>query len=113
MATHTATRAAQWFAVYQTEDGRLVSICTVVADLLPSGLEKKEIRAPQEAGTEWDSESLSFVPSPPSPPDVDRVEEFVGRLARIDATEIRNKLTVLLGDYRWRAVTDDYKIGAA
>lgn len=106
------TKVAQWFAVYQTSDGRLVSIGTVVADPLRSELAKKEIRAPQETGTEWDSDSLSFVPSPPSPPDVDRVEEFVGRLAKIDAAEIRSKLIVLLGDYRWRAPTEDYEIGA-
>ena len=103
-------KAAQWFAVYQTRDGRLVSIGTVVADPLRSGLAKKEIRAPQEAGTQWDSESLSFMASPPSPPDVDRVEEFIDRLTKMDASEIRNKLTVLLGDYRWRAATDDYEM---
>ena len=88
-----------------------MSMATVVADPLPDGLATKRMSAPQASGTQWDSESLSFVPLPPSPPNVDRVEEFVGRLVKMNAAEIRSKLAVLLGANRWRAPTDDYEIG--
>ena len=104
---------ATWTAIYRIRDGHLVSMATVVADPLPDGLATKRMSAPQASGTQWDSESLSFVPSPPSLPDVDRVEEFVDRLTKMDVPEIRSKLAVLLGDYRWRDATGDYKIGAA
>ena len=40
-----------WFAIYQTSDGTLISLATVVADPLPAGLAKKQI-APYSAGVQ-------------------------------------------------------------
>lgn len=53
----------EWFAVYN-EAGDLVSVGTVVADPLPSGLQKKPL-AGEPTGLVWDSQALAFVPPPP------------------------------------------------
>ena len=50
-----------WFAVYQTEDGRLVSICTEPANPLPEGLSLLTCTEDMPDAGAWDLESRSFI----------------------------------------------------
>ncbi len=106
---------ADWYAIYQTSDGTLVSSATVVVDPLPAGLTKKLITE-RPNGFQWNPSLLDWEPTPPPPPDVDRVDEFltlVGNALKGNAkTKVTDELTVLLGDNRFRDPTDVYEIGA-
>ncbi len=106
---------ADWFAIYQTSDGTLVSLATVVADPLPAGLTKKQV-APHSAGFQWNTTLLDWEPVPAPPPDVDRVEEFLTRVGvsfkGAADTKVRDELVVLLGDSRFRDPSDSYEVKA-
>ncbi len=103
-----------WFAIYQTSDGTLVSLATVVADPLPAGLAKKQV-APYSGGVQWNATLLDWEPSPPPPPDVDRVDEFVVRVGSSlkgnAKTRVQDELAALLGEGRFRDPSDAYIIG--
>ena len=101
-----------WFAIYQTSDGTLISLATVVADPLPAGLAKKQI-APYSAGVQWNPTLLDWEPEPPPPPDVDRVEEFLTRIGGLTGsadTKVRGELVRLLAEHRFRNPNDTYEI---
>ena len=104
---------ADWFAIYQTSDGTLVSLATIVADPLPAGLTKK-IVAERPTGFQWSPSLLDWEPTPPPPPDVDRVDEFLTRVGVVfkgqNDTKIRDELVALLGDNRFRDPSDTYEI---
>lgn len=103
-----------WYAIYQTSDGTLVSLATVVVDPLPAGLAKKLTTAPPRDGLQWNPTLLDWEPTPPPPPDVDRVDEFlsrmVGSLKVSDEKKVRDELVTLLGDQRFRDPSDAYEI---
>ena len=48
-----------WYAVYETETGRLRSSGSVVADPMPKGLSAKEFKA-RPTTKQWNSETLDF-----------------------------------------------------
>ena len=101
-----------WFAIYQTSDGTLISLATVVADPLPAGLAKKQVD-PRSAGVQWNRTLLDWEPEPPPPPDIDRVEEFLARIGGLTGsadTKVRGELVRLLADNRFRDPTDPYEI---
>ena len=103
-----------WYAIYNTASGALVSTATVVADPLPVGLTKKIVAEPA-FGFQWNSTLLDWEPAPPPPPDVDRVDEFLGRVGNSlkgnAKTKVQDELVILLGDTRFRDPTDVYEIG--
>ena len=102
-----------WFAIYQTSDGTLVSLATVVADPLPAGLSKKQVRE-RPKNHQWNTSTLDWEPEPPPPPDVDRVDEFLTRVAvsltGSDETKVRDGLATLLADHRFRDPSETYEI---
>ncbi len=104
---------ADWFAIYQTSDGTLVSLATVVADPLPAGLTKKVI-AERPVGFQWNTTLLDWEPAPAPPPDADRVGEFLTRVGSSlkgnAKTKVRDELTILLGDSRFRDPSDSYEV---
>ncbi len=104
---------ADWFAIYQTSDGTLVSLATVVVDPLPPGLTKKII-VERPTGFQWSTTLLDWEPEPPPPPDVDRVDEFLIRVGSSlkgnVKTKVRDELTALLGDTRFRDPSDAYEV---
>ena len=98
-----------WYAIYQTSNGALVSLATVVADPLPAGLSKKQIRE-MPPNSQWNTTLLDWEPRPAPPPDVDRVDEFLTRVTLTDETSVRNGLAVLLADRRFRDPNETYEI---
>ena len=102
-----------WFAIYQISDGTLVSLATVVADPLPAGLTKKQVRE-RPKNHQWNVTTLDWELEPPPPPDVDRVDEFLTRVAvsltGSDETKVRDELVALLGDSRFRDPSDSYEV---
>ena len=101
---------ADWYAIYNTADGELRSMATVVVDPLPAGLSKKQIRVAPPF-TVWDAATLDWVPRPPRPPDVDRVDEFIARVgATPTEAQLRAGLIDLLAEQRFRDDEDDYEI---
>lgn len=96
---------ADWFAVYQESDGKLLSVGTVITDPLRSGLAKKRISGPP-AREVWNTTTLEFDPLPPPPPKVDRVDEFIDAMPKngtnFKEAVIRDELAKLLGDFRFR-----------
>lgn len=105
---------ADWYAIYQTADGTLVSLATVVADPLPAGLTKKAIAEPPGAGFQWNPTLLDWEPAPVPPPDVDRVDEFLTRVGvsfkGAANTKVRDELVNLLAEHRFRDPTEPYEI---
>ena len=59
---------ADWFAIYETATGKLVSVGTVIADdiqLAARSLSKKNFGATRpDQGTIWNSATLEFDPKP-------------------------------------------------
>ncbi len=104
---------ADWFAIYQTANGTLVSLATVVADPLPAGLTKKVV-AERPPDSQWSTTLLDWEPRPPPPLDVDRVDEFIvglpKKLRQQDEQDIRLALVALLGDTRFRDPSDSYEV---
>lgn len=54
-----------WYAVYETDNGRLHSVGTVVATPLPRNLSAMEIPAPLQPGDEWDPARRTITPRTP------------------------------------------------
>ncbi len=104
---------ADWYAIYQTSDGTLVSLATIVADPLPAGLTKKQV-VPYSGGVQWNPTLLDWEPVPVPPPDVDRVDEFLTRVGSSlkgnAKTKVQDELTALLGDSRFRDPSDSYEV---
>ena len=97
---------ADWFAVYQESDGKLLSLGTVIANPLRAGVAKVNLGATRPEDVRWNPATLVFDPRPTPPPDVDRVEEFIAVIGNgIPAkkiTTIRDELRILLGSVRFR-----------
>lgn len=53
-----------WFAVYNKEDGTLVSVGTVLADPMPDGLAAIEIESRPTVPSFWNPKALRFEPKP-------------------------------------------------
>lgn len=51
----------QWYAVFESGSGELVSTGTEVARPLPAGLAVSEIAGPPRPGERWDSATRAFV----------------------------------------------------
>jgi hypothetical protein len=92
---------ADWFAVYQESDGKLISVGTVLADPLRPGLAKKNLGATRPEGGIWNPSMLQFTPSPPTLPNVDRVEEVIDAMPKSQGkytpAAVRDELSLLLG----------------
>ena len=101
---------ADWFAVYQESDGKLVSLGTVVSDLGGRGLAKKNLGATRPEGGVWNPSTLIFDPAPPSLPEVDRVDEVIMAMTwqggRVNESEVRREVAALLGPFRFRDATE-------
>ncbi len=102
---------ADWFAVYQESDGRLISVGTVVADPLPAGLGKKLIGPTRDATLIWNESTLVFDPAVPKLPDVDRVDEVLAAMTknggRYTEAEVRREVALLLGPFRFRGADEE------
>jgi len=95
-----------WFAVYRTSDGKLVSLTTVVPGRLDRGLAATPVNGPP-AREVWNQATLTFDPKPPDPPEVDRVEEFIAAVGSSPSgATIRTELRNLLGPYRFRSSSE-------
>ena len=52
-----------WYAIYETDTGRLHSVTTVLAEEMPEQYTVRELGANfSSVGKEWDTENLVFVP---------------------------------------------------
>lgn len=85
--------ANKWFALYREDDGRLVSVGTVVAERLPDGVSVLEIKAQPDSLVMWDETTRALISRPPTPPELlqqlkdeqlarDSIEEEEARQAR-------------------------------
>lgn len=104
---------ADWFAVHRIDDGELISVGTLIASPLRSGLAAINLGTRPPAGL-WNTTTLQFDPKPPPLPDVDRIDEFMTRMARVlvgaDEVAVRAELVNLLADNRFRDDSDPYEI---
>ncbi len=108
-----------WRTVYDeatggdVANGGYLSVATVVADPLPAGFASKIIAGPPQ-DEEWNITTLEWEPSPPPPPNVDRIEELITRigpaLKSAMADKIRTELIPLLAELRFRDPTETYEI---
>ena len=102
---------ADWFAVYQESDGRLLSLGTVITDPLRTGNAKINLGATEPEGGIWNTSMLTFDPSPPPPPDVDRVDEVLAAMTknggRYSESEVRREVALLLGPFRFRGASEE------
>ena len=98
---------ADWFAVYQESDGRLLSLGTVITDPLRAGNAKINLGPTRPEGGVWNTSTLVFDPTPASPPDVNRIDEFIAAMpkngGRFTEATVRAELVKLLGpDFQFR-----------
>ena len=93
--------------------GGYLSVASVVADPLPAGLSMKVITGPPQQ-EQWNTSTLEWEPVPAPPPDVDRVDEFLGRVGVVfnggSNTKIRNELAAMLAGRRFRDPSETYEI---
>ena len=79
-----------WFAVYETETGKLRSLGTVVADPLPEGLSSVSIGAARPTTMLWNESTLAFdIPAPVPPTEWTRTE-FMRRFTAPERIACRN-----------------------
>lgn len=104
-----------WFAVIESATGNLVSVGTVLADPLPTGLEAISLGDTKwnSITHTWDPATRTVVAKPAPLPDVDRVEEFIARVpvlaTRLNVTQMeafRTALRQLLGPLRFRDASE-------
>lgn len=100
----------KWFTVYRESDGSVISTGTVIADPLPPGMVKKALSGRPDPETDWNPETLRHELRPIPAPAIDRVEEFMAHLVRVNRDEVRAELAVLLGDFRFRDESVDYVV---
>ncbi len=110
-----------WHVIYDDRTGGDVavggylSVATVMADPLPSGLSSKVI-ADRPEGQQWNTTTLEWEPTPPPPPDVDRVDEVIAAVEAVESLTVpiknalRPELEAVLGERRWRDPAEDYQI---
>ena len=102
---------ADWFAVYRESDGCLLSLGTVITDPLRPGIAKLNLGPTRPEGGIWNTSTLTFDPTPPPLPDVDRVDEVVAAMTtnggRYSASEIRREVALLLGPFRFRDPSEE------
>jgi hypothetical protein len=67
-----------WYAVYESADGRLVSVGSVLASRIQSGLEVREYAERPDQTASWDQSTREFVPREPG-----RFESQDERIRRI------------------------------
>ena len=103
-----------WYALYETINGKLVSVGTVIADPLPTGLTSISLPDKPADNQMWDEVTRAFVPRPAKVL-VDRLQDILTNPAYADfttaynalnttnKTRLRNMLIKLLGRQRYRS----------
>ncbi len=103
-----------WYAVYETDTGRLVSLGTVLAEPFPAGLSTVALSAEPDLPTAmWDAPTRAFVPRPAkvladrmndllTDPDYGDLQGLWPSLAQEQQAVLVNVTTRLLGRARWR-----------
>lgn len=77
-----------WYAIYNVEGGELVSLGTVVADPLPTGLSAKEVGESRPEG-EWSVAALNFGPAPCA--SLLASQDFMGRFTVAEEAAVRQR----------------------
>jgi hypothetical protein len=77
-----------WYAVYDMATGALVSVGTVIADPLPSGMSSQALVA-EPTGLRWNTTTLAFEPPASTLPDSWTVYEFLKRFTSAERIAIR------------------------
>lgn len=73
-----------WYAVYQSVDGKLLSIGSVLADPLPDGLTAKSYEnQPDLTQVNWDAMALDFLPivAPDPDPEITQMQNYLDAFA--------------------------------
>lgn len=105
-----------WYAVYNTSDGSLYSVGTVLASPLdPSYAYKTYVGSrPDTAGRVWDANALDFI-NVAAVNVVDRVSDLLGEagmaavwadLSGTNSTTLQTRIGTLLGSYRYRYASE-------
>lgn len=106
-------RIMTWYAVYETTNGRLVSVGQLLADPLPANLTSIELAGRPPDNQMWDEATHAFIARPPKVlvdrlldilehPNYADIANFYSNLSAANKTRFRNFLIKLLGVRRWR-----------
>jgi hypothetical protein len=89
-----------WYAVYDIATGALVSVGTVIADPLPSGMASQMLAA-EPTGLHWNATTLAFESPASTLPDSWTVYTFLKRLTSAERIAIRTlaKTDVIAEDF--------------
>lgn len=114
----------QWYAVHKYETGQLLSITTVVADVLPVDCTATQLPVdPLAHGLVWEANTRSFIGVQPEPL-VDRLQDLLqsprysdfmmmwNSLLPAQRQALRNALIRLLGSRRFRVEDEPVDIDA-
>lgn len=75
-----------YYAVYRSVSGELISLGTILAEVLPAGLVAVDLIIPPPDGHVWNAVSLAFVA--PTPPRVIRKISFINRFTLAEEKEL-------------------------